>query len=39
MNKAYLGSGDWQVEIGERRVPCEVSLQPFYDPRNHRIKA
>jgi 4-methylaminobutanoate oxidase (formaldehyde-forming) len=32
-------TGEWTVEINDRRHPAEVSLRPFYDPTNERIKA
>lgn len=38
INKAYLESGEWELEIGEKMYPCTVSLAPLYDPKNSRIK-
>jgi 4-methylaminobutanoate oxidase (formaldehyde-forming) len=35
----WLGTGDWTVEIADRRYPCRASLRPLYDPTNARIKA
>ena len=34
----WLSAGDWTVEIADRRYPARVSLRPFYDPSNERIK-
>ena len=34
----WLSTGDWQVEVACRRWPARVQLQPWYDPRNERIK-
>jgi glycine cleavage system aminomethyltransferase T len=34
----YIQAGQWEVEIGNRKYPCQVSLQPFYDPKGLRIK-
>jgi 4-methylaminobutanoate oxidase (formaldehyde-forming) len=39
VNAAYLSSGTWDVEIAGRRFPARVSMRPFYDPENVRIKA
>jgi glycine cleavage system aminomethyltransferase T/glycine/D-amino acid oxidase-like deaminating enzyme len=38
ITKSWIQSGDWEVEIAEKRFPCRVSLAPLYDPRNQRIK-
>jgi 4-methylaminobutanoate oxidase (formaldehyde-forming) len=38
VNKAYLESGTWEVDIAGIRYPAEVSLKPLYDPSNKRIK-
>jgi acyl dehydratase len=38
VTKSFLQQGDWQVEIGPRKYPCRVSLAPFYDPKNLRVK-
>jgi hypothetical protein len=35
----WLASGRWEVEIACRRHPCRVQLQPWYDPRNERIRS
>jgi 4-methylaminobutanoate oxidase (formaldehyde-forming) len=39
ITKSWIQSGKWEVEIAEKRVPCKVSLSPFYDPKNLRIKS
>eukprot|EP01031_Cornospumella_fuschlensis_P045744 gene45744-55988_t len=39
VNKQYIESGQWQVEIAGKMLPCKVSLSPMYDPNNKRIKA
>jgi glycine cleavage system aminomethyltransferase T/glycine/D-amino acid oxidase-like deaminating enzyme len=31
--------GDWCVEIGGESAPCQVSVDPFYDPRGERLRA
>jgi len=38
VNAAYVDSGKWDVEIAGCRYPARVSLKPFYDPDNLRIK-
>lgn len=39
VDTAFLSSGEWTVEINDRRWPCVCSLKPLYDPSNARIKA
>ncbi|CAE7711910.1 abo [Symbiodinium microadriaticum] len=39
VNKSFLESGKWEVEISNRRFPVRVSLAPMYDPQNTRIKS
>jgi 4-methylaminobutanoate oxidase (formaldehyde-forming) len=38
ITKAYLTTGEWQVEIGNKKYPAKVSLAPFYDPKNSKVK-
>jgi glycine cleavage system aminomethyltransferase T len=38
VNKNFLESGKWEVEIADKRHPVTVSLNPMYDPKNERIK-
>ena len=35
----WLNSGRWEIEVACVRHPATVQLQPWYDPRNERIKA
>jgi 4-methylaminobutanoate oxidase (formaldehyde-forming) len=35
----YVTSGAYELEVAGARVPAEVSLQPFYDPANTRVKS
>ncbi len=35
----YVLTGDYELEVATRRVPCEVTLAPLYDPKMARIKA
>eukprot|EP01035_Chromulina_nebulosa_P018008 gene18008-23646_t len=38
INNEYLTTGIWEIEINNKKYPCKVSLKPFYDPTNSRIK-
>jgi len=38
INKSFVSEGIWEVDIAGQRFPCEVSLAPFYDPKNTKIK-
>lgn len=39
VNKAFLEEGVWEVEVGNERHACRLSLTPMYDPKNLTIKA
>ncbi len=34
----YLTGGRYEVDVGGIRVPARISLKPFYDPKNERIR-
>jgi 4-methylaminobutanoate oxidase (formaldehyde-forming) len=34
----FVLSGSYELEVATERVPAQVSLSPFYDPENARIK-
>ena len=38
VNKAYTTEGKWEVEVAGKMYPCKVSISPFYDPTNKKIK-
>lgn len=38
VNKDFVSTGKWEVDIAGIRYPIVVSLEPFYDPKNSRIK-
>jgi 4-methylaminobutanoate oxidase (formaldehyde-forming) len=38
ITKEFVHGGHWEIEIAEQRYPCQVSLIPFHDPKNIRIK-
>ncbi len=35
----YVTTGEYELEVAGERVPAEVSLQPFYDPTNAKVKS
>lgn len=39
VNADYIASGNWEIEIAGKTYPAEISLKPFYDPENKKIKA
>lgn len=39
VNADYLATGKWTIEIAGKEYAAEVSLKPFYDPENKKIKA
>lgn len=39
MNVEYIAKGKWEIEIAGKTYPAEISLKPFYDPDNKKIKA
>ncbi len=38
VNKEFMETGTWEIEIGAKRYPCVVSTRPMYDPNNAKIK-
>jgi 4-methylaminobutanoate oxidase (formaldehyde-forming) len=39
VDEAYLGSGEWQVDIAGKFYPAVVSARPLYDPAMKRVHA
>jgi glycine cleavage system aminomethyltransferase T/glycine/D-amino acid oxidase-like deaminating enzyme len=39
VNREWLESGQWEVEVACTRHRAQVRLEPWYDPKNERIKA
>ena len=35
----FVTAGSYELEVAGERVAAEVSLQPFYDPTNARVKS
>lgn len=38
VDRDYVLSGAYELEVGTERVPCEVHLSPLYDPKMERVK-
>ena len=38
LTQDWLASGRWEIEVACERHPARVQLQPWYDPKNERIK-
>ncbi|NCF80426.1 MAG: FAD-dependent oxidoreductase [Proteobacteria bacterium] len=38
VDREYLRSGDYELEVASRRVPASIHFGPLYDPRNERIR-
>ncbi len=39
VDPGFVTSGRYELEVATQRVPCEVTLQPLYDPKMERVKA
>jgi 4-methylaminobutanoate oxidase (formaldehyde-forming) len=35
----WIEAGHYDVEVADERIPARVSLRPFYDPTNERVKS
>lgn len=38
VNKAFITNGNWEIEISDKRYPCQLSFAPMYDPKSLRVK-
>jgi 4-methylaminobutanoate oxidase (formaldehyde-forming) len=38
VDRSYLTSGAYELEVATERVACQIHLEPLYDPRMQRIK-
>ena len=38
VDRAFLQSGSYALEVAGERVPCELHLRPLYDPDNLRVR-
>ncbi|MEE8212727.1 MAG: glycine cleavage T C-terminal barrel domain-containing protein, partial [Acidiferrobacterales bacterium] len=39
VDREYLRTGDYELEVASRRVPASIHFGPLYDPRNERIRS
>jgi 4-methylaminobutanoate oxidase (formaldehyde-forming) len=39
VTRDWLESGHWEIEVACVRHPAQVQLEPWYDPRNERIRS
>jgi 4-methylaminobutanoate oxidase (formaldehyde-forming) len=39
LDRAWLESGRYELEVASERVPCVLHMAPLYDPKMLRIKA
>jgi 4-methylaminobutanoate oxidase (formaldehyde-forming) len=38
VSSEWIASGRYEIEVADERLPARVSLRPFYDPANERVK-
>jgi len=38
VDRDYLTSGDYELEVACKRIPAQLSMHPFYDPKSDRVK-
>ena len=38
ITKSWIKDASWELQVAEKFHPCKVSLSPFYDPKNEKIK-
>jgi 4-methylaminobutanoate oxidase (formaldehyde-forming) len=39
VDRDYLLSGSYELEVATERVPCEIFLKPLYDPQMNKVKS
>ena len=39
VDKDYLLAGVYELEVAGERLPCEIQLEPLYDPGMSRLKS
>ncbi|WP_113910828.1 GcvT family protein [Roseovarius dicentrarchi] len=39
VDRAYIEAGEYELEVATRRVPCQVHMDPLYDPDMRRVKS
>jgi 4-methylaminobutanoate oxidase (formaldehyde-forming) len=35
----YLTGGSYELEVASERVPCQIHMEPLYDPKMEKVKA
>ena len=38
VNRDYLSSGRYELDVAAQRIPCEMHLTPLYDPKMEKVK-
>lgn len=38
VDKNFITTGDWEIEIADKMYPIQLSFSPLYDPKSHRVK-
>ncbi len=38
VDRTFLESGTYELEVAGTKVPCRIHLEPLYDPKNQRVK-
>ena len=38
VDRTFLESGTYELEVAGLQVPCRIHLEPLYDPKNQRVK-
>ncbi|KAL3939322.1 MAG: hypothetical protein SGARI_001415 [Bacillariaceae sp.] len=38
ITKSWIEDATWELQVADQFHPCEVSLSPFYDPKNKKVK-
>lgn len=38
VDSVFVNSGHYEIEVAGERVPAQVTLRPFYDPTNRRVR-
>ncbi len=39
VDRKFLLSGNYELEVANKRIPCHIHLNPLYDPKMTRVKA
>ncbi|MFT5342988.1 MAG: sarcosine dehydrogenase [Paracoccaceae bacterium] len=39
VDRHYVASGDYELEVATQRIPCKIEMSPLYDPKMKRVKS